>query len=405
MRILLANKFYYHRGGDCIYTIELEKLLKSKGHQVAIFSMFHPANKNSEYSEYFPSQVDFNKRDIRSIVSLLIRPFGSHEVREKFNRILTDFRPDIIHLNNIHSQLSPIIAQMGHNRGIPIVWTLHDYKLVCPAYLLLSKGKPCQLCLEKKWSVISEKCIKDNFIASFIAYWEASYWNSTKLCKITDLFISPSNFLRGKMIQGGFDPGKIVVLNNFMKSASITAEVNTKEDYYCYIGRLSSEKGIETLLKAASGLPGYKLKIVGTGQLEKAIHAFKENANIEFVGFKSGDELNSILSGSRFLVIPSIWYENNPLSVLEALCMGIPVLGSDIGGIPELIIPDFNGMLFEAGNVTDLQDKIKYLWRNNAKFTRTMIAENAAKSFRSDAYYEKIIGIYDSLFEKKDRLE
>lgn len=399
MKIIIANKFYYPRGGDCIYTIELEKLLKSKGHEVAIFSMQHPSNQYSEYNEYFAGQVDFNNRSLKSLISLLVRPFGSPEVRRKFTRLVNDFKPDLVHLNNIHSQLSPVIVHIAHKHGIPAVWTLHDYKLVCPAYLLLSDGKPCEACLDRKWSVVNKKCIKDNLIASFVAYLEGRFWNSGKLNRITAKFISPSNFLKSKMVMGGLDKSKIEVVHNFLSASELPELSNDGGDYYCYIGRLSSEKGIDTLLNAAVSLPEYKLKIIGTGPLENDYMSKNKSEHIEFLGYKTGSELKNLLSGSRFMVIPSTWYENYPLTIIESLCMGTPVLGSDIGGIPELIKPGLNGMLFEAGNVTDLQDKISYLWLHPEKFDSSVIAADAIDSLSSERYYDRIIDIYSSIID------
>ena len=399
MKILLANKFYYPRGGDCIYTIELERLLKSKGHEVSIFSMQHPSNLNSEYTSYFPSQIDFNKRSLKSLISLLIRPFGSPEVERNFTRLIVNFKPDIVHLNNIHSQLSPVIAMIAHEHRIPVVWTLHDYKLVCPAYLLLSGGKPCEACLDKKWSVVSKKCIKDNLLASFVAYLEARHWHSEKLNRITDKFISPSNFLKGKMVLGGLDHSKIEVIHNFLRTSGLPEPSNTGGDYYCYIGRLSSEKGIATLLKAASALPEYKLKVIGTGPLESDLISNNKRENIEFLGYKTGNELKNLLSGSRFMVIPSEVYENNPLTVIESLCAGTPVLGSDIGGIPELIKPGLNGMLFEAGNVMDLQKNISYMWQHHTDFNSNGIIQDANSRFDTDSYYAKLFHIYTSVIK------
>ena len=401
MKILLANKFYYPRGGDCIYTIELEKLLKEKGHEVAVFSMQHPSNLDSEYSGYFPTQVDFNRRNLRSLISLLVRPFGSREVRRKFTRLLDDFKPDIIHLNNIHSQLSPVIAMIGHKHKIPVVWTLHDYKLVCPAYLMLSDNKPCEACLENKWSVVKKKCIKNSLMASLVAYFEAIYWNYRKLNRITSKFISPSNFLKEKMAGGGLDSAKIEVAHNFINTSEALVHSKGEGSYYCYIGRLSPEKGIETLLEAAAGLPQYQLKVVGTGPLEEGLITKYRNSHIQFVGYKTGAELQKLLAESRFMVIPSEVYENNPLTILESLCAGIPVIGSDIGGIPELIKPGSNGLLFEAGNIKDLQDKISYLWQHCDNFDKSAISVNAREQFSSDLYYEKIIHIYRSLIIDK----
>ncbi len=401
MRIILANKFYYPRGGDCIYTIELEKLLTAKGHEVALFSMQHPSNLVSGFSEYFPSHVDFNKRSFRSLVSLLERPFGSLEVRRNFNRLIRDFNPDIIHLNNIHSQLSPVLALLGKRNNIPVVWTLHDYKLVCPAYLLLSKGQTCESCLEKKWSVVSNKCIKNNLLASIVAYFEAHYWNTPKLNRITDLFISPSNFLKEEMVKGGIDPSKIEVLHNFINGTNTSVSSSPSTDYYCYVGRLSSEKGVDLLMKTASGMPDFKLKIIGTGPLEENLTSGNNNKHVEFLGYKTGEELMSIISGSKFIIVPSNWFENNPLTIIEALCMGVPVLGSNIGGIPELVIPGVNGLLFEPGNEAEMAEKISYLWHHQEKFNRLEISRDAILKYSSGTYYEALIRLYDSLMQKR----
>jgi glycosyltransferase involved in cell wall biosynthesis len=400
MKILLANKFYYPRGGDCIYTIGLEKLLKAKGHDVAVFSMKHPSNLPSGYSEYFPSHIDFNKRNLRSLISLLVRPFGASEVCENFTRLIHDFNPDIVHLNNIHSQLSPVIAVICYRNRIPVVWTLHDYKLVCPAYLFLNNGKPCEACLENKWSVVKKKCIKNNLLASLVAYWEARLWNQSKLNKVTDRFISPSSFLKGKMVSGGVDASKIEVMHNFIDIPDYQRRTDANGTYYCYVGRLSSEKGVQTLLMAAAGLPEYQLKIIGTGPLQEELITANRLPNVEFMGYRTGAELNSILSGSKFLIVPSEVYENNPLTVLEALSLGIPVLGASIGGIPELIKPGFNGLLFESGDVTDMQNKIKHLWQNPDDFIGDDIAREAQKYYNQNNYYDRLLQLYNTVNER-----
>ena len=394
MKILLSNKYYYPRGGDCIYTMGLERLLKEKGHDVAVFSMQHPANLNSKYSKYFPGEVDFNKIGIRNFFSVFVRPFGSPSVRRNFKRLVDDFKPDILHVNNIHSQLSPIIVKIAFKRKIPVVWTLHDYKLVCPAYLFISNSKICEACLTNKWSVIRKRCIKQSWLASIMAFFEFRFWNYEKLSKLTNMFISPSSFLKGKMIMGGFESAKIQVISNFINEEKFFPSEQIKENYYCYVGRLSFEKGIETLLKAATEMPQYTLKLIGTGPIEKELKSKYKSVNIEFLGYKNWSDLKRLIEGSRFLVMPSTWYENNPLSVIESLCLGTPVIGANIGGIPELIDNGVNGLLFESGNVIDLQNKISYLWENSANYNSSSIANVARIKFNSESYYEKLLKIY-----------
>jgi Glycosyltransferase len=389
MKILLVNKFYYPRGGDCIYTINLEHLLKSKGHEVAVFSMQHPESIESEWSRYFPREVNFlHKKNLAKIVA---SPLGRRDVREKISALLDHFKADVVHLNNIHSQLSPVVAKIAHEKGIKVVWTLHDYKLLCPRYDCMRNGKQiCEVCFHNKMNVIKYRCAKNSFLGSLLAYFEAVKWSKEKLENYTDCFISPSKFLTQKMAQGGFQKEKIILMNNFINEANFCEKVYEKEDYYCYVGRLSPEKGIETLINAASVLP-YRLIVIGGGAPLKSYQERFPGSNIEFIGHQNWEKIKEIMGKARFTVIPSEWYENNPLSVIESLCLGTPVLGANIGGIPELIVPE-NGLLFESGNESDLKKKIDQMYLNSYNYQ--LIANDSILTYSSENYYKKLIKIY-----------
>lgn len=385
MKILLSNKFYYRRGGDCIYMLNLEQLLKSHGHDVAVFAMDYPENIETPWKQYFPQNM--------SKLMAFTRPFGSAEVKAKFNKLLDDFKPEIVHLNNIHTHLSPIIAELAHNRGIKVVWILHDYKLLCPRYDCLRNGNDiCELCFnEDKSSCKTYKCMKGSTLASLIGYKEATTWNRRRLEKCTDVFICPSKFMAQKMAQGGFNSKKLVSLCNFIDIDKCKKDTYEKENYYCYVGRLSHEKGVKTLIKAAQKLP-YKLVIIGGGPLSDELKNETTNTNIEFVGYKQWDEIKEIVCKARFSVIPSEWYENNPLSVIEAQCLGTPVLGARIGGIPELIENNVTGMTFESRNVNDLTSKLEAMWQHT--FDYKEIALTSQKRYNSENYYQSILKIY-----------
>lgn len=385
MKILLSNKFYYRRGGDCIYMLNLEQLLKSYGHEVAVFAMDYPENIETPWKQYFPQNM--------SKLMAFTRPFGSAEVKVKFNRLLDDFKPEVVHLNNIHTHLSPIIAELARNRGIKVVWTLHDYKLLCPRYDCLRNGNDiCELCFNgDKSSCKTYKCMKGSTLASLIGYKEATTWNRRRLEACTDVFICPSKFMAQKMIQGGFISKKLIPLCNFIDIDKCKKDTYEKENYYCYIGRLSHEKGVKTLIKAAQKLP-YKLVVIGGGPLSDELKNETTNANIEFVGYKQWDEIKEIVSKARFSVIPSEWYENNPLSVIEAQCLGTPVLGARIGGIPELIENGVTGMTFESRNVNDLTSKLEAMWQHT--FNYKEIALTSQKRYNSESYYQSILKIY-----------
>ncbi len=388
MNILLANKFYYRRGGDCIYMLNLEQLLKEHGHKVAVFAMDYPENIETPWKQYFPQNM--------SKLMAFTRPFGSAEVKAKFNKLLDDFKPEIVHLNNIHTHLSPIIAELAHNRGIKVVWTLHDYKLLCPRYDCLRNGDDiCELCFnEDKSSCKTYKCMKGSTLASLIGYKEATTWNRRRLEKCTDVFICPSKFMAQKMAQGGFNSKKLVSLCNFIDIDKCKKDTYEKENYYCYVGRLSHEKGVKTLIKAAQKLP-YKLVIIGGGPLSDELKNETTNTNIEFVGYKQWDEIKEIVSKARFSVIPSEWYENNPLSVIEAQCLGTPVLGARIGGIPELIENNVTGMTFESRNVKELRHKIENMW--HYEFNYKEIATVSQAKYNSENYYREIMNIYKQI--------
>ena len=385
MKILLSNKFYYRRGGDCIYMLNLEQLLKAHGHEVAVFAMDYPENLPSPWQKYFPTDM--------SKLMAFTRPFGSQEVKRKFNRLLDDFRPEVVHLNNIHTQLSPIIAELAHRRGIRVVWTLHDYKLLCPRYDCLREGTTvCERCFSgDKTPCKVHRCMKGSALASWIGYREAMVWNRQRLEACTDLFICPSRFMADKMVQGGFKPDKMKVLCNFIDVDKCRqASYEEREDYYCFVGRISHEKGVKTLIEAANSLP-YALKIIGGGPLEEEMKCLAR-PNVEFVGFKQWDEIKRLVGRARFTVIPSEWYENNPLSVIEAQCLGTPVLGARIGGIPELIGEGETGITFESRNTTDLRQKIETMWRQTFDYNR--IAEQAQDRFQAGKYYEELMAVY-----------
>lgn len=383
MKILIANKFYYRRGGDCIYAMNLEKLLKDKGHEVAFYAMQYPENEPSEWSKYWPKNM--------SKVDAFTRPFGAKQVREGFSRLLDDFKPDVVHLNNIHTHLSPIIAEIAHERGIRVVWTLHDSKLSCPRYLCQREGVWCEECFTDKTAVIKHRCMPGGIIGSTIGYYEMKMWNKDRLQKCVDLFLPPSQFMMDIAVKSGYDAEKFRVNCNFIDVEKVKGELLEKEDYYTFLGRIDDYKGIRTLCKAACHLP-YKLKVIGGGPLlDELRETYKDFTQIEFLGQRTWDELKPVMQKAKFMVLPSECSENNPLTIIEAHSLGTPVIGANRGGIPELISAE-NGMIFESQNVQDLQEKIKVMWGKT--FEYKAISERAIKEYSSEAYYNRLMNYY-----------
>lgn len=398
-KVLIVTKFYYRRGGDCIYALNLERLLREQGHDTAIFAMQYSENEASEWSRYWPAEVSFGGGAAAKLKAVG-RTLGMGEVKKHFREILDEFKPDVVHLNNIHSYLSPVVAGMARKRGIRVVWTLHDYKLLCPAYSCLRDGKACELCFDGKMPVLRTRCMKGSAAASAIALMEAWRWNRKRLERDTDRFICPSGFMRTKMEQGHFNPEKLTVLCNFIAPEMLAAyrdidpakASENNRDYYCYIGRLSAEKGVRTLLEAASTLP-YRLVVTGDGPLSDELRErYSKYPNIEFTGRLDSDGVRTLLSHAKASVLPSEWYENNPLGVIESFCAGVPVVGAAIGGIPELVTEE-RGITFDSGNAESLRRAITEV--HEKAFDHAAIQQKALKEFSPAGYYSRLIKIYE----------
>ena len=395
MRVLIVNKFYYNRGGDCIHAMGLERLLQAAGCETAVFSMQYEGNAPSPYSRFFAPEVSFDG-GLANKLKAMSRILGGAGVRKAFNAIVDDFRPDIVHFNNIHSYLSPAIVEMAKRRGLKTVWTLHDYKLLCPAYSCLNADGICERCIsESKRNVVTHRCMKGSLASSIAGWIEAEYWNRRRLEAATDAFIAPSRFMAQKMTEGGFNADKLHTLCNFVNPdfiSNLVAETD-RRPYCVYVGRLSHEKGVATLIDAISSLP-YALKLIGTGPLENELREKAQGKNIEFLGSLPPEEVRRHVAKARLLILPSEWYENNPLSIIEALCLGTPVVAARIGGIPELVRPS-NGVLFRSGDTESLRNSIRNAW--DLDFDYSNISAKAINEFNIDRYRNSLLNIYNNL--------
>lgn len=396
-KILIVSKFLYARGGAEVYSINLGEILQKQGHEVRFFSMSYPQNIHVNEDKYFAEEVSFFHSSISGRLKAALRVFGVG-IKENYKKILDEFQPDIVHLNNIHSYLSPIVAKLSYERGIKVIWTIHDYKLICPTYSCLYKKLPCEACFSNKANVIFRKCMKNNLSASFLAWGEAVYWNKKKLSKWTDTFICPSNFIAQKMKQGGYPAEKLHVICNFIndEKAKFITELNPemKEIAYAYIGRLSEEKGINEFLKVAAKLP-YKLYIAGNGPLENELKQKYSSDRIWFLGHLSAIEIIKLLKRVQFSVMPSICYENNPLSVIESLCCGTPICGRRIGGIPELLEGNTDNHLFS--NEAELISSLTEMFENSSAIERQKLSSNSCKRFSAELYYQRWLEVIQNI--------
>lgn len=356
MVILQINKFYYLSGGVERCVFNLEKILKRKGHEVVTFSMEHPKNRTNPHSGYFVRNVNLNgNRNTLSKIKSGIKSVYSIEAQKQLTRLINDTKPDIAHIHSYCYQLTPSILLTLKKEKIPAVQTSHEYKLICPNQRLfnLYTGEICENCKNRKYyKAIINKCIKNSIIASMAGCMEAYLSDKIqKYEKIINKIISPSSFLRNKLIEFGINPKKVVHIPNFIFKDEYLPK-HEFSNYIVYVGRLSGLKGIKTLINAMKLVDTCDLYIIGTGKLEDDLKSYivKEKIlNVKLIGKKYGEELKKIIRNSMFTVLPSVCYENCPNSILESFALGKPVIGSNIGGIPELIDDGYDGLLFGLG--------------------------------------------------------
>ncbi|MBS1916847.1 MAG: glycosyltransferase [Bacteroidetes bacterium] len=368
-RILIANWTWYPSGGDWTYVDTLCKFYESKGHEVIPFSMHDERNFETPYSKYFVSKIDYkqlnkNKSSLNGLKAVK-NSLYSYEAKNNIKKLLTENKVDLVHLNNIHHYLTPgsIIPEIK-KYNIPILWTLHDYVILCPNTTFISKDKVCENCKGGKYyHCITQKCKKGSTMASIVASME-SYTNKwLNPYKYVDYFLCPSHFIANKFIEFGFDEKRIVKLYNPFDVASIKmngATINPEKKYIVYVGNILKVKGVFTLVKAVRDL-NIDLYIIGDGESMQELQALtKQNTinNVYFLGKKNKQEVLAYVKKSQFVIVPSEWYENLPYSLVEALLLSKPVIGAKIGGIPELVLDNKTGYLFEPGNETDLKNKI-----------------------------------------------
>ena len=359
MKILLANKFFYLNGGSERVFFQERDFLLGKRHAVLDFSMQDDRNFSSPYSDYFVPNIDYHKdRSLSNKISQIGSFIHSNIAVDNVEKLIKWKKPELAHLHNIYHQLTPSIIPALKSNGIKVVLTLHDTKLICPGYLALNNGGICIDCegrnFLKPFIMNCQNSRSKGLLLAFEAFfhkWKGSY-------DAVDLFISPSKFL-AELTSERIPKDKIRVLNNGI-DLNLYQPNFDDEGYVIYFGRLSKEKGVKTLLKAHAGMAEkYPLKIVGTGPMEDMLK--REFSDVEFWGYKSGGELNDLIRKAAFVVVPSECYENCSMVVLEAMAFGKPVIGSRIGGIPEQVEDNKNGLLFEMGNVEQLTRKMAIL--------------------------------------------
>jgi len=411
MKILLVNKFLYPNGGSETYIFKLGEALIKLGHDVQYFGMEHEGRCVGNAANAYTSDMDFHGGNPLSKITYPLKTIYSLESRRKIRRVLDDFKPDVVHLNNFNYQLTPSIIleivkwrkQIGKN--CKIVFTAHDYQLLCPNHMFNNPAthENCEKCIGGNFSnCIKGKCIHGSTAKSIVGAAEGYFWKWNGVYKYIDTIICCSEFMKKKMDTNPLFASKTVAMHNFvehfddtsLKEAIENTELPYKK-YVLYFGRFSTEKGVGTLIKAAKSLPYINFVFAGKGEFADEINSIPNAKN---VGFLSGKELRNLISAALFTVYPSEWYENCPFSVMESQELGVPVLGADIGGIPELIEEGKTGWLFESGSCKSLEEKIKKICSKNESKGEINTLRNHFKYIdRMDAveYAKWILSIYE----------
>jgi glycosyltransferase involved in cell wall biosynthesis len=366
LKVLAVNKYHYLKGGAERYYFELSRMLEERGHEVVSFSMEGDQNEPSEHADLFVSPARFDERStIGDRIRAAARVVYSVEARRKIEALIDRVRPDVAHLHNIAHQLSPSILYGLKARGVPVVQTLHDYKLVCPNFQMFVDGAVCERCRGGRYyRAVAHRCMHGSRARSLTvcaeAYVHAALGTYRRL---VGLFVSPSRSLRDRMVAHGVAAPRIVHVPHAISLEGYEPAYDAGE-YAAYVGRLASGKGVETVLSAAARLRGVRFRIAGEGPLGEALRARAADMgldNVEFLGYVTGDELCAAFSGALCVIVPSECLENSPITVFESFAYGKPVIGASIGGIPELVVEGETGLLFRPGDAAGLAEKVEQL--------------------------------------------
>ncbi len=393
MKILMVNKFLYPKGGAETYALKLGEILKKNGHQVQYFGMRDERNTVGNDADALASSMDF-QAGIKKNLAAPLRIIYNADARRQIRKVLEDFCPDVVHLNNIQFHLTPSIILETHayrkrtGRKVNIVYTAHDYQLVCPSHGLFdTQLNVCEKCLGGSYvHCLKTKCVKNSYGKSLLGMMDAYAWKWLPAYDYVDTIICCSRFLKSKLDTQRRLRGKTVAIHNFTDDKP--RYIAEKKGYVLEFGHLSKDKGTLTLLEVSKRMPETRFVFAGYGA---AVEEIKKQPNADYVGFVHGEELEMLIRRATVSVCPSECFENCPFSVIESQMYGTPVVGSDMGGIPELIRPGKTGEIFEAGNADDLQEKLRCVLDHQTAYTENCLQ---VQFETPESYYQKLMGVY-----------
>lgn len=400
MKIIFANNFNYLRGGSERVMSDEMALLKAHDVSLLIYSRLHPDNDYCEFQKFFPPHLEYEGEGICNKLRTARELIYSQATASGLRALIKEHKPDLLHGHNIYGRLTTSVFDVAQEMGISSVITLHDYKLICPSYLLLREGQVCELCVAgSSYQCLVKRCHKGSIAASAVYVAEAYFTRIFKKYNKVRYFICPSQFLLEKHKQGGLPAEKLVYVPNAINVDGFLPEFEGGK-YALFVGRLSREKGVRTLLKAVKGL-NVPVRLVGDGPLRAEFESFAVEQGITtatFEGYRGGKELQSLFQNAAFLVFPSEWYENAPMTILEAYGYGKPVIGANIGGIPEMIVEGETGLLFPPGDADALREKINLLWSQPSlvKEMGKNARQRVEEKYNSEIHLKKLLEVYQA---------
>jgi glycosyltransferase involved in cell wall biosynthesis len=399
--LLSINNYYYPRGGAEVVFFRHNGMLHDAGWEVVPFAMNHRMNIGGERSE-FVSELEYGRESdgLATKIRKGLKAVYSFEARSKLARLIDRAGPDVCHAHNIYHHLSPSILGLLRARGIPLVMTLHDLKIACPAYSMLTHDGICERCKTGPlYQVVTNRCMKGSLALSALVMLE-SYLHLVlgSYMRNVDRFLVPSRFYLRKLVEWGFPAERFEYVPNFVASESFEA-CYAPGDRFVYFGRLSSEKGVATLIRAAAEAR-VGVDIIGLGPAERDLRALAADRDVRFLGYLTGTKLNAAVSAARAVVVPSEWYENAPLAVLEGAALGKPLIVARVGGLPELVVDGESGWSFESRSVAELAAvlrRVAQLPDADVAAAGMAARRRIEDEFSPERYLERIRGVYSRL--------
>lgn len=379
MKILLGHNYYQRPGGEDRVFEDEALLLERRGHDVVRFTRCNDSIQSM-------SRLEVARRTV-----------WNQETHNDLRKIIRQECPDVVHFTNTFPLISPAAYYAARAEHVPVVQTLQNYRLICPGALLMRGGRTCEDCVGKSvpWPAILHGCYRDSHLGSacvatmLTAHRAANTWR-----KAVSRYVVATEFARRKFIEGGFAAAQIAVKPNFVDP--VPSPGTGDGDYFVFVGRLSREKGLETLLDAWSQFSG-RLKILGDGPLADTVaKVVADNASIEWLGHQPGNIVQSVVARATALVVPSIWYEGLPKTMIEAFSVGTPIVASDLGAMSEVIEPEKTGVLFQPGDAAGLREALRWIAAQplRTKAMRAIVRTTFECRYSATRNYEILLAIY-----------